>query len=168
MRLSLRRNMLVTLTLVLIVGALLGACSKDTPNKEGNGGDTSSSGYLQKALDGEYKGKKVTMFGPFVDEDEAKFLESIKAFEEQSGIDISYEGSKEFEATITVRINGGNAPDIADFPQPGLLKTFVKDGKVIDVGSFLAADYLKKQYKQSWLDMAAMEGADGKEQMAGV
>ena len=168
MRLTIRRQLLLTFSLVLVIGSLLGACSKDTPQKEGTGGDTAGSGYLQKALDGEYKGKKVTMFGPFVDEDEAKFLESIKAFEEQSGIDISYEGSKEFEAAITVRINGGNAPDIADFPQPGLLKTFVKDGKVTDVSSFLSADYLKKQYNQSWLDMSSMEGADGKNMTAGV
>lgn len=183
MKLSFRKQWLVTLALVLIVSALLGACGNDTSNTgtpntgtpstetpvtDNNGGDTSTSSFLQKALDGEYKGSKVTMFGPFVDEDEVKFNESIKAFEEQSGIDISYEGSKEFEATITVRINGGNAPDIADFPQPGLLKNFVKDGKVADVGSFLTEDYLKKQYNQSWLDMSSMEGPDGKTQIAGI
>lgn len=85
-----------------------------------------------------------------------KFNESIKEFEEKTGIDIQYEGSKEFEATISVRVNGGNAPDIADFPQPGLLKNFVKEGKVIDVRTFLGEDYLKQQYAQSWLDMATM------------
>ncbi|GJM77700.1 hypothetical protein HMSSN139_01960 [Paenibacillus sp. HMSSN-139] len=55
------------------------------------------------------------MFGPFVDADQVKFETSIKDFEEKTGIDIQYEGSKEFEATINVRVDGGNAPDIADF-----------------------------------------------------
>src|SRR5690606_17111625 len=122
---------------------------------------------LAQAMNGAYKGKKVTMFGPFTDADEVKFNESIKEFEEKTGIDIQYEGSKEFEATISVRVNGGNAPDIADFPQPGLLKGFVQDGKVIDVTTFLSDDYLKKQYAESWLDMATMPGKDG-DVMAGI
>ncbi|EXX87826.1 ABC transporter substrate-binding protein, partial [Paenibacillus darwinianus] len=121
----------------------------------------------EQAMNGDFKGKKVTMFGPFADADEVKFNESIKAFEEKTGIDIAYEGSKEFEATIAVRVNGGNAPDIADFPQPGLLKGFVKDGKVVDVKSFLSDEYLNKQYAQSWLDMGTMAGPNG-DIMAGV
>ncbi|MDZ7543532.1 extracellular solute-binding protein, partial [Clostridium perfringens] len=108
------------------------------------------------------------MFGPFVDEDEAKFNNRIKEFEEKSGIDIAYEGSKEFEAAISVRVNGGNAPDIADFPQPGLLADFVKAGKVVDVKSFLSEDYLKKQYNQSWLEMASMTSKDGSKIQAGI
>ncbi|MGO4546854.1 ABC transporter substrate-binding protein [Paenibacillus sp. 2TAB23] len=135
----------------------------DDGNTDTNGGDSA----LAQAMNGDFKGKKVTMFGPFTDADEVKFTESIKAFEEKTGIDIAYEGSKEFEATISVRVNGGNAPDIADFPQPGLLKGFVESGKVIDVKSFLSDDYLKKQYNQSWLDMATMKGSSG-DVMAGV
>ncbi|CAM4417879.1 alpha-glucoside transport system substrate-binding protein [Paenibacillus endophyticus] len=135
----------------------------DDGNTDTNGGDSA----LAQAMNGDFKGKKVTMFGPFTDADEVKFTESIKAFEEKTGIDIAYEGSKEFEATISVRVNGGNAPDIADFPQPGLLKGFVEAGKVVDVKSFLNDDYLKKQYNQSWLDMATMKGSSG-DVMAGV
>lgn len=140
-----------------------------TGNGAGNGNDAGGAddSPMAQALAGAYKGKKVTMFGPFTDADEVKFNESIKAFEEKTGIDISYEGSKEFEATISVRVNGNSAPDIADFPQPGLLKGFVKDGKVVDVKSFLSDDYLKKQYNQSWLDMATMPGPNS-EVMAGV
>jgi alpha-glucoside transport system substrate-binding protein len=81
---------------------------------------------LDLAMKGEYKGTKVTMFGPFVDADQVKFESSIKEFEEKTGIDIQYEGSKEFEATINIRVDGGNAPDIADFPQPGLLASIAK------------------------------------------
>lgn len=130
---------------------------------EGDNGGT----LLEQAYAGKFKGTKVSMFGPFVDVDQVKFEDSIKEFEEKTGIDIQYEGSKEFEATIAIRIDGGNAPDIADFPQPGLLATFVKAGKVHDVSTFLDAEKLKKNYNQSWLDMAAMEGPSGKI-MAGV
>ncbi|MBN2737826.1 MAG: carbohydrate ABC transporter substrate-binding protein [Spirochaetales bacterium] len=113
------------------------------------------------------QGKVVTMAGPFVDNDAVKFNNAVKAFEERTGIDIQYEGSKEFEASISIRIEGGNAPDIVDFPQPGLLATFVKGGYVVDLNKVLDMNKIKQNYIQSWLDMATMDGPEGKI-MAGV
>lgn len=178
-----KRNRMVVFSFITALALTVTACGGGTNNTppeaqkpDAGTGNTNTGGVtapadsgsaLAQALNGEFKGTKVTMFGPFTDADEVKFTESIKAFEEQTGIDIAYEGSKEFEATISVRVNGGNAPDIADFPQPGLLKSFVKDGKVIDVTSFLSDEHLKKQYNQSWLDMATMPGPSG-DVMAGV
>jgi alpha-glucoside transport system substrate-binding protein len=126
-----------------------------------------SADPLSDAYAGKFKGKVVTMAGPFVDNDAVKFDMSIKAFEDKTGIDIEYEGSKEFEASIAIRVNGGNAPDIADFPQPGLLENFVKTGKVVDLNKVLDMNKVKANYIQSWLDMATMKGPGGNI-MAGV
>jgi alpha-glucoside transport system substrate-binding protein len=101
------------------------------------------------------------MMGPFTDADEVKFNNAVAEFEEKTGIDIQYTGTKEFEATISVRVDAGDAPDIVDFPQPGLLANFAKTGKVVDVNSFISAEHLAKQYNQSWLDMAIVAGPDG-------
>jgi len=90
---------------------------------------------LTDAYAGMYKGTVVTMAGPFTDADAVKFEDSVKAYETATGIDIQYEGSKEFEASITIRLDGGDAPDIVDFPQPGLLNTAVKKGQAIGHGS---------------------------------
>lgn len=125
------------------------------------------SDELAAAFAGEYRGTTVTMTGPFTDADAVKFNQAMATFEELTGIDIQYEGSKEFEASISIRVDGGNPPDIADFPQPGLLANFVRDGKVVDVSQFISADWLSENYNQSWLDMATMESPDGPI-MAGV
>ncbi len=119
------------------------------------------AGYIDRALAGEFAGTTVTMFGPFTDEDEVKFNNSVAAFEEATGIDIRYEGSKEFEATISVRSDAGNPPDIADFPQPGLLATFVRDGKIVDLSPYFSREYLQSKYIDSWIDMGTIEGANG-------
>lgn len=113
---------------------------------------------LENAMAGMYKGTVVTMAGPFTDNDAVKFDESIKSFEDTTGIDVQYSGSKEFEASIAISIEGGNPPDIVDFPQPGLLANFVKKGLAVDVGQFLDMDKLKANYNQGWLDMATMQG----------
>jgi alpha-glucoside transport system substrate-binding protein len=140
----------------------------DNTEKATTAPSTEPSGSpLELAMKGDYKGTKVTMFGPFVDADQVKFENSIKEFEEKTGIDIQYEGSKEFEATINIRVDGGNAPDIADFPQPGLLASIAKTGKVIDLTNVLDQAKLTTNYNKSWLDMSNMDGKDGKI-MAGI
>ncbi len=96
-----------------------------------------------------------------------KFDNSMASFEEATGIDIQYEGSQEFEAAIGIRVEGGDAPDIVDFPQPGLLGTFVATGDVVDLSQYLSRDKLKETYNESWIDMGVMEGPDG-EILAGI
>jgi alpha-glucoside transport system substrate-binding protein len=130
-------------------------------------GDVPADTPLARALDGEFEGTVVTMFGPFTDEDAVKFNNSMVPFETATGIDIQYEGSKEFETTISVRVDAGDPPDIADFPQPGLLANLVRTGSVVDVSTFIPMEWLESNYNQSWLDMAMMEGPDGPI-MAGV
>ena len=103
----------------------------------------------------------VTMTGPFVDSDAVKFDNTVAPFEEATGIDIQYEGSKEFEASIRIRVEGGDPYDIVDFPQPGLLANFVAGGYVVDLNKVLDMDKVRDNYIQSWLDMATMESPDG-------
>lgn len=116
---------------------------------------------LANAFAGEYTGTVVTMTGPFTDADAVKFDESVKAFEEATGIDIQYSGSKEFEASIRVAVEGGTVTDIVDFPQPGLLASFAAQGKVIDANTVINPDWLAQNYLDSWLQMGTMQGPDG-------
>ena len=60
-----------------------------------------------------------------------------KPFTDCTGATVTYEGSKEFEAQIGVRVNSGNPPDVAIFPQPGLLSQIVeldRCGQAADAG----------------------------------
>ncbi len=73
---------------------------------------------------------------------------------------VNYIGNKEFEATISVRVDAGDAPDIVDFPQPGKAGQFVKSGNVVDVTTFIPEEWLSQQYNQSWRDMATVNGVE--------
>jgi len=103
-----------------------------------------AGGALETALTGEYDGAVVTVDGPFADADTVKFEQSVVAFEEATGIDVQYIGGKEFEGSIGVRVEAGDAPDIADFPQPGLLATFVRQGYIVDVSTFMDDAWLSQ------------------------
>ncbi|MCA0455994.1 MAG: ABC transporter substrate-binding protein [Chloroflexi bacterium] len=152
-------SIVMCLALVLSLGTSVMA--QDAPPGCPEGLWTLWSAELESACKGELAGTVVTMAGPFVDADEAKFNAAIAEFEGWTGIDIQYTGSKEFEAAIRASVDADAAPDIVDFPQPGLLKDFVQQGKVVDASTFLNADWLAKNYKESWLDMAKMPGPDG-------
>lgn len=108
-------------------------------------------------------GSTVNIFGAFVDTDAELFRESIADFEQQTGIDIQYEGSGDFESLITVRAEGGDPPDIASFPQPGLVEDLVERGFIEDISGWFEQGHLQEQYDQSWLEMATIDGI-----MAGI
>ena len=109
--------------------------------------------------DGEdLSGTEVQIFGAFVDEDARRFRAALEPFIEQTGIQVEYEGSGDFESLITVRAEGGDAPDIASFPQPGLMQDLYRQGHVQDVEDWFGMDYLEQQYADSWIDMSRVDG----------
>jgi alpha-glucoside transport system substrate-binding protein len=127
-----------------------------------------SNDYLARAMAGEFKGTTVTASGPFVDQDAQKFNDTMADFESKTGITIQYNGSKEFEASIKAAIDGGNAPDVIDFPQPGLLASFASQGKIVDLSQYLDVAAIKANYNPYWIDQSMMPGADGTPIMAGI
>jgi len=124
--------------------------------------DVMPGGFLEKALAGEYAGTTVTVDGAMEgnDPDGVKFQKGVEAFEEATGIDVNYIGNKEFEATISVRVDAGDAPDIADFPQPGKVTQYVQSGDVVEVTSWMTEEWLSQQYNQSWREMATVGGME--------
>ena len=120
-----------------------------------------AGGFLERAVAGEFKGATITVDGTQTDPDDQKMKCGWAAFEKATGITVNYIGNKEFEARLSIAVDAGQAPDIADFPQPGALANYVKAGKIIDVNSFIPADYLKATYPQQWVDMATMQGPNG-------
>jgi alpha-glucoside transport system substrate-binding protein len=166
-----KRASWIALSLLIALTMILSACATATPEPAAEQpaaeqpaaveAPVPAGPELTAAWNGEYKGKVVTMYGPFTTSDEVKFNNSIVEFEEITGIDIQYTGTKEFEANIAIRVEGGDPPDVVDFPQPGLLATLVKKGYAIDLNTVIDQDWLKQNYLQSWLDMGTMEGPNG-------
>ncbi len=76
------------------------------------------------------EGTEVEIYTTIIDPEASLFIESFAEFEECTGITINWNGSQEFEAQISVRVEGGTAPDMAIFPQPGLLAKFAGNGLV--------------------------------------
>ncbi|GIV98167.1 MAG: alpha-glucoside ABC transporter substrate-binding protein [Herpetosiphonaceae bacterium] len=103
------------------------------------------------------KAQTVTIFSVWVDEDETSFKEALAPFAERTGINIQYEGSRDFETLITVRVEGNNAPGYRRLPAArtdGQLRPVT--AKLVDLASFMNVDQLKQDYISSWLDLATI------------
>ena len=72
-------------------------------------------------------GKEVSLYTSIVAPEDQPYIDSFKLFETCTGATVTYEGSKEFETQLPVRVESGNPPDIAFIPQPGLLQSLVLD-----------------------------------------
>jgi alpha-glucoside transport system substrate-binding protein len=66
--------------------------------------------------------KTLTISGPETGSEADGFTESFKPFTDDTGIKVEYTGSRDFETQIRVAAEGGDLPDLAVIPQPGLIK----------------------------------------------
>jgi alpha-glucoside transport system substrate-binding protein len=71
----------------------------------------------------QYKGKEVHIFSPVRDSETEKVAtqlrDAYKPLEDCTGLKVVFDGTDQFETEVQVRVNGGNPPDLIDFPQPG-------------------------------------------------
>jgi len=112
--------------------------------------------HLARAMAGEFEGTEVNIFGVYTAEDEDRFQAALVPFEVATGIDVEFEGSADFETLIRVRVEGGDAPDIAQFSQPGLLAELADD--MVPLDSFMNMDQLQQDYAPGWLDLGTVDG----------
>jgi alpha-glucoside transport system substrate-binding protein len=92
---------------------------------------------LARAKAGEFAGTQVTLFGNYTAQDEANFQAALLPFAAATGIEVSFEGSADFAQLITVRVEAGDAPDIAEMSQPALMTQLAEEGHLVALDSFM-------------------------------
>ncbi|MFJ9951978.1 ABC transporter substrate-binding protein [Kitasatospora sp. NPDC091207] len=129
---SARPRRLAVVPAVLAALALTAACSNSSSSGggSGGGGETLAGDCAKYQPYAGHSGSTVTIFASILSPESDNLEKSWAEFSKCTGIKISYEGSNDFESQLPVRVTGGNAPDFAIIPQPGLLAQMVKSGKV--------------------------------------
>jgi alpha-glucoside transport system substrate-binding protein len=102
---------------------------------------------------------RVSILGAFPEPEKGYFEESLAGFEEESGIDITYTASTDFTTEIRTRVQGGNPPDIALFPQPGLVLSLGESGDALALNEFMDIEAAEASLIPGFLD--SVTGEDG-------
>ncbi len=135
------RNAVLAAGVALALG--LSACT----GSDGNVGEAAATPDPCAAYEvyGTYEGAALTVYSTIRDRDGETLAGSFEQFSECTGVEVNYEGSAEFERELRVRVDGGNPPEIALLPQPGLLQLFAKSGDLVE-----AAPETKQNTEASW------------------
>lgn len=100
----------------------------------------------------------VTVLGVWGGSELDSFTAMVKPLEDQSGVKVAFEGTRDLNAVLTTRIQGGNPPDVAVLPGPGQMAEFARAGKLVPLGNVLDVSAMKDQYAKSWIDLVTIDG----------
>lgn len=123
------------------------------------------AGAQQNALDarqaalqaaGNTKGGSVNVLAVWGGAELENFRQVVKPFEDATGIRVNYEGTRDLNAVLTTRVQGGNPPDVAGLPGPGQLEEFAQAGKLVALNNVVDLAKLRREYGQSWIDLGSV------------
>lgn len=160
MRSTGRRRAMLAGSAVAAAGLLLTACSSgtSTPGESSTSGSGSASVAAGCEAYADYMGHEgttVTIFASILSPESDSLEASWAEFSKCTGITIQYEGSNEFESQLPVRVQGGQAPDLAMIPQPGLVARMAPNAVPAPQA---VADNADKYWAAGWKDYATVDG----------
>jgi alpha-glucoside transport system substrate-binding protein len=108
--------------------------------------------------DDEMIGGSVSVLAVWGGEELDNFLAMVAPFEERTGITVEFEGTRDLNAVLTTRIQGGNPPDLAGLPGPGQLQEYAEAGYLVDLSTVLDMNVMNDQYDEGFLQLASLNG----------
>jgi ABC-type glycerol-3-phosphate transport system substrate-binding protein len=106
------------------------------------------------------EGESLEVFAVWADDsaEGTSFRLVLDQFEADTGVDVTYTGVATDGATVlSTRVEGGDPPDIAFLPQPGLMIDLVARDALVDIDSALG-DLIDDNYAQVWRDLGTVDG----------
>ncbi|MBW7883004.1 MAG: carbohydrate ABC transporter substrate-binding protein [Caldilineaceae bacterium] len=86
------------------------------------------------------------------------FRAMVAPFEAETGIKVEYEGTRDLNAVLTTRIEGGNPPDLAGLPGPGQLLEYARGGHLVTLDDVLDMEQMRAEYDEGFLNLATVDG----------
>ncbi len=122
-----------------------------------DGGTTSAADCADFEEYGSFDGETVTLFSSIREQEADQLQDTFEQFTECTGITVEHNGSGEFEQQVVVQAEGGNAPDLAVFPQPGLLARMVADGHLVPAPDTVEAN-VDEGWSEDWKTYGTVDG----------
>ena len=118
--------------------------------------DQMTDNTMSSLMDGDiiceqqHAGKTVSIFSPVRDSANstpiADYIAAYQPLVDCTGVEVVWEGTDQFETEINVRLQGGNPPDVVNYPQPGLMAQHARQDFLFPlpdhVANRLATDYI--------------------------
>ncbi|GAB3119042.1 ABC transporter substrate-binding protein [Glaciibacter psychrotolerans] len=143
-----QRRYLAPLAIAGSIAVVLSACS--------SGASTTSASPTSPSAD--LKGVTLNVAADWSGTEQTNFEKVLAQFTADTGAQVNYTSyGSNVATTLNTKIEGGDPPDVAVIPQPGLLNSLAKAGSLIPLDSATQAT-VKADYSQDWIDLGTSDG----------
>jgi alpha-glucoside transport system substrate-binding protein len=145
-----RYTFLLTLVLALALAMVAAGCGGDDDDEGGEGAAT-TGGEAAAGVSGD-----ISILALWTAGEQASFQAVLDGFKETNpDVNISYKSAEDVAPVLSTAIQGGNPPDIAALPNPGLMRQFVESGDLKDIE--FARPTVEDNFAESWVDLASVD-----------
>jgi alpha-glucoside transport system substrate-binding protein len=110
------------------------------------------------ACSGQPPGPGVEVAAVWTGDEQRAFGEVLSAFEKRGGTRVTYTSTgDDIAAILGTRIHGGNPPDVAILPQPGLLADLARQGALRSIQPVAGVE-VEKNYAPIWRQLGSING----------
>ncbi|MEZ0073916.1 ABC transporter substrate-binding protein [Planotetraspora sp. GP83] len=142
------RKLPIMVAFLGLAAAACGGNSTPEPSKQG------SAAPAGKPLDG----VKIEVAAKWTGDEQANFEKVLKAFQAKTGATVTYASTGEDTgAYLGPRIQGGNPPDVAILPQPGLVQQYA-DQNALKPLSAEVQTQIDQNYTPYWKELGSAKG----------
>jgi alpha-glucoside transport system substrate-binding protein len=143
---------LLALMLTLVLAALAAGCGGDDDEAGGDGGGTTAAETGGEAVSG-----TVSVMAVWTGPEQASFQAVLDAFEEANpDVAVNYTSAgDQLPTQLSTAVEGGNPPDVAVLPQPGLMRDFAEQGALQPLD--FAADDVETNLGESAVELGSVD-----------
>ncbi|MCK9519722.1 MAG: ABC transporter substrate-binding protein [Dehalococcoidia bacterium] len=148
------------LMLVALFAALVIACGDDDDDDDdgGAGTSTATSGTGGGGSSSSQNLGDVNVMGIWGSEELTNFESMVAPWQTENGGKVNFTGTRNITAELTLRVEGGNPPDIAIPAEVGLFQQFAQDGKLISLDQCDGLEELvRDNYPDAFIDLGTVD-----------
>lgn len=136
------------LAVLAALAMVMAACGDDDDTTAGDDGDAPS---------GDLEGQSIEVAAVWSGDEQANFEQVLSAFEEETGADVSFTSTgDDIAAVLGTAIEGGDPPDVAILPQPGLMRDLASAGNLQPIED-IAGDEVDENYAEVWRELGTVD-----------
>jgi alpha-glucoside transport system substrate-binding protein len=147
------RFQLLAVLLALLLAAVAAGCGGDDDDEEaGDTGAAATTAEEQEQVSG-----SISVLAVWTGAEGESFQAVLDGFKEQNpDVNVTYQSAKDPGQVLATSVEGGNPPDLAALPSPGLMRDFANRDALKPID--FARDDIAEGYSESWLDLGSVDG----------
>ena len=143
------RSQLLALLFALLLALAAAACGGDGDDEGAEGGATTEEAAADVS-------GNITALAVWTGAEGEAFRAVLDGFQAKyPNVKVSYKSAKDPGQVLATSVEGGNPPDVAALPSPGLMKDFAGRGALKPID--FARDTIEQNYSQGWIDLGTVE-----------